>query len=106
MSLSTYSLCKPSWKATSNPTFKHYRNVAERRVIEGRRRQRNITTPATAVAIEPAPLRPLEDPYLVGETAAAAAKRERLARETTDDVLLVEDRRWDWFLGISSLTSP
>lgn len=42
--------------------------------------------------------RPLEDPYLVGEEAAARARRERLARENGDDVLYKEDRRWDWFL--------
>ncbi|KAL1851625.1 hypothetical protein Daus18300_012498 [Diaporthe australafricana] len=44
-------------------------------------------------------VRPLEDPYLVGEVAAARARRERLARENGDDVLHREDRRWDWFLG-------
>jgi hypothetical protein len=44
-------------------------------------------------------VRPLEDPYLVGEVAAARARRERLARENGDDVLHSEDRRWDWFLG-------
>lgn len=44
-------------------------------------------------------IRPLEDPYLVGEVAAARARRERLARENGDDVLHSEDRRWDWFLG-------
>ncbi len=46
--------------------------------------------------------RPLEDPYLVGETAARRARSERLARESHvhgDDALLREDRRWDWFLG-------
>lgn len=43
--------------------------------------------------------RPLEDPYLVGEVAAARARRERLARENGDDVLYKEDRRWDWFLS-------
>lgn len=46
-------------------------------------------------------VRPLEDPYLVGEEAAARARRERLARENPgDDVLHREDRRWDWFLGM------
>lgn len=47
-------------------------------------------------------VRPLEDPYLVGEVAAARARRERLARENGPDVLHSEDRRWDWFLGKSS----
>ncbi|KAK3298429.1 uncharacterized protein B0H64DRAFT_471719 [Chaetomium fimeti] len=48
-------------------------------------------------------VRPLEDPYLVGEEAAARAREERMARENLrgggDEVLLREDRRWDWFLA-------
>jgi len=45
-------------------------------------------------------LRPLEDPYLVGEEAAETARRERLARENRgNEVLIREDRRWDWLLG-------
>jgi hypothetical protein len=48
-------------------------------------------------------VRPLEDPYLVGEEAAARARAERMAREENfgDEVLIREDRRWDWFLGES-----
>jgi len=42
--------------------------------------------------------RPLEDPYLVGEAAAERARSERLARENTEEVLILDDRRWDWFL--------
>ncbi|KAK4250983.1 hypothetical protein C7999DRAFT_11293 [Corynascus novoguineensis] len=46
-------------------------------------------------------VRPLEDPYLVGEEAAARARAQRLARERSlgDEVLIREDRRWDWFLA-------
>jgi hypothetical protein len=44
-------------------------------------------------------VRPLEDPYLVGEDAARKARAERLARENGDDILIREDKRWDWFLG-------
>jgi hypothetical protein len=47
-------------------------------------------------------VRPLEDPYLVGEEAAARARRERLARENCGhghEILVREDRRWDFFLG-------
>jgi len=45
--------------------------------------------------------RPQEDPWLVGEEAAERARRERLQRERYlgEEVLLREDRRWDWFLG-------
>lgn len=44
-------------------------------------------------------MRPLEDPYLVGEEAAAKARRERLARESGDEILIQENLRWDWFLA-------
>jgi hypothetical protein len=45
--------------------------------------------------------RPLEDPYLVGEEAAARARAERMERERVsgEEILIREDRRWDWFLG-------
>jgi hypothetical protein len=43
-------------------------------------------------------IRPLEDPYLVGEVAAAKTRRERLARENGNEILIKEDLRWDWFL--------
>lgn len=45
-------------------------------------------------------VRPLEDPYLVGEQAAAQARRERVLRETGDDILVREDRQWDFMLGM------
>ncbi|CEJ82848.1 hypothetical protein VHEMI02894 [[Torrubiella] hemipterigena] len=101
ISLNMLNFGTPSWKVASNPTVRQYRNVAERRVIENRlrRSEQDVKVPATAVVKEPAPLRPLEDPYLVGEAAAAAEKRERLAREARDDILLIEDRHWDWFLA-------
>ncbi|KAJ4298643.1 hypothetical protein N0V88_003674 [Collariella sp. IMI 366227] len=47
-------------------------------------------------------MRPLEDPHLVGEEAARQARQERIARERGgggNDVLVREDRRWDWFLS-------
>ncbi|ERS98478.1 hypothetical protein HMPREF1624_05262 [Sporothrix schenckii ATCC 58251] len=57
--------------------------------------------------------RPLEDPYLVGETAARRARAERMARENNthgEEALHREDRRWDWFLGSfarpSTVSSP
>jgi hypothetical protein len=59
-------------------------------------------------------IRPLEDPYLVGEEAAARARQERIARERLlaedggggtgmdwgEEVLVRENRRWDLFLGL------
>lgn len=44
-------------------------------------------------------LKPLEDPYLVGEEAAERARQERLARENGTAVLIREDQRWDWLLS-------
>ena len=46
--------------------------------------------------------RPLEDPYLVGESAARRARSDRITRENqthAEEALAREDRRWDWFLG-------
>lgn len=44
-------------------------------------------------------LRPLEDPYLVGEQAAAEARQQRIAREVGEDMLREEDKQWDWMLA-------
>jgi len=44
-------------------------------------------------------IRTNEDPYLVGEEAAAKNKEERLRKENRWGVLEREDRRWDWLLG-------
>ena len=40
----------------------------------------------------------MEDPELVGQEAADRARRERLRREG-DEVLMREDKRWDWMLA-------
>ncbi|OAA48573.1 hypothetical protein NOR_01823 [Metarhizium rileyi] len=104
MSLRSFHL--PTWSANNGPAARHYRNVAERRITSGRyagpaeplgRQNTNdrILDNETDAAPE---ARPLEDPYLVGEVAAAQARRERLARESGDDILVREDRQWDWLL--------
>ncbi|KAL2017367.1 hypothetical protein VTK56DRAFT_2247 [Thermocarpiscus australiensis] len=94
----------PSWSTiSSNPTARHYHNVALRRAnaaqsagsVDGLRR----VMLERIEEEERNRFRPLEDPYLVGEEAAARARRERLARENGDEILIREDRRWDWFLG-------
>lgn len=109
----------PSWSTVNtNPT---YQRVATRRaqaaMSSGEGLLRNAAralervneegsgsgaeSPSAAGADGAERVRPLEDPYLVGEEAAARARRERLARENPlDDVLHREDRRWDWFLGM------
>lgn len=94
----------PTWSTISaNPTARHYHNVAQRRAqthsdpVEKLRR--NLTQQALMDEEEAHSrnFRPLEDPYLVGEVAARQAKALRLMRENGDDILVREDRRWDWF---------
>lgn len=103
----------PSWSTiNANPTARHYHSVAHRRVAAARSDAAALDS-LKRVVLErveeeervQARFRPLEDPYLVGEEAAARARRERLARENGDDVLIREDRRWDFFLGKSSTCS-
>ncbi|OAA75356.1 hypothetical protein LEL_07344 [Akanthomyces lecanii RCEF 1005] len=96
----------PMWSAADTPTTRHYRNVAERRVVDGRyqtagspERQRASRLLEEHNAANDEAFRPLEDPYLVGEQAAAEAKRERLAREGTKTTLQQEERQWDWLIG-------
>ena len=50
-------------------------------------------------------VRPLEDAGLVGEEAAGRARRERERREGVE-ALVVEDRRWDWLLGMCMCFLP
>lgn len=55
--------------------------------------------------------RPLEDKELVGEEAAERARNERLEREREverragDEVLRVEDERWDWMISMFTYLS-
>ncbi|EGO53640.1 hypothetical protein NEUTE1DRAFT_93136 [Neurospora tetrasperma FGSC 2508] len=96
---------------SSNPNLRQYQNVAQRRAaanasttnLDGLRRaldrieeERNNPNPSNNAARP----RPLEDPYLVGEEAAAKARRERLAREN-GDILIQENHRWDLFLNLT-----
>lgn len=90
----------------ANPTARHYQRVAHRRVAA----QRSDTAALESIRrvmldrIEEdernrVQVRPLEDPYLVGEEAAARARAERLARESGEQILINEDKRWDFLLG-------
>lgn len=119
----------PTWSVIqSNPT---YQNVARRRAqsdvndpVANLRRafllervaededsppsstmaSRNPTPAPAAAGPSSSPSsarRPLEDPHLVGEEAATQARRTRLARERGQEILLAEDRQWNWFLGMS-----
>ncbi|KAI1080229.1 hypothetical protein F5B20DRAFT_119452 [Whalleya microplaca] len=108
----------PTWSSLNrNPNVRHYQSVANRRVsaaanrgtvpssaVEGALRSaldRINAASAANLADEDDPdrIRPLEDPYLVGEEAAARARSARLAKQNGDDILDREEKRWDWFLG-------
>lgn len=91
---------------TSNPTARQYQRVAQRRMNAQRDPVDSLRRAMSAVSVaeetqesRETPSRPLEDPYLVGEVAATRARRERIAREQGDDILIREDRQWDWFLA-------
>ncbi|KAJ0164112.1 hypothetical protein CTA2_1732 [Colletotrichum tanaceti] len=93
----------PTWSTVhTNPTLN---NVARRRMNQGAdpvahlRRFMSERMAEEEAAQRARDFRPLEDPYLVGEEAAASARRERLARETGEDILWDEDRRWNRFLA-------
>ncbi|KAI0395617.1 hypothetical protein F5Y17DRAFT_456857 [Xylariaceae sp. FL0594] len=127
-SLSQFHIAPWSSISNGNPQVRHYQSVANRRVaaasappyaarpsspsssaLEGALRaalgrihaNMNANTSSSALSSEEdddGRLRPLEDPDLVGEEAAADARRERLARKHGEDVLILEDRRWDFWL--------
>ncbi|KXX73526.1 hypothetical protein MMYC01_209409 [Madurella mycetomatis] len=105
LSLSQFRI--PSWSSvTSNPTARQYHNVALRRASAASAASSTASLDGLRRVMlerieeeERNRVRPLEDPYLVGEEAAARARRERLARESGDDILIREDQRWDWFLA-------
>ncbi|KAI0162074.1 hypothetical protein GGR57DRAFT_498420 [Xylariaceae sp. FL1272] len=105
----------PSWSSVGagNPQARHYQSVANRRVaaasasnstldVEGAlRAAMDRVSAANADAgqedADGGRIRPLEDPYLVGEEAAARNRNARLARLNGDEILIREDRRWDWW---------
>ncbi|KAH8816791.1 hypothetical protein F5884DRAFT_234796 [Xylogone sp. PMI_703] len=104
----------PAWSTTTshNPAARHYHAVAHRRAtIATALSQHEVITAAMSgeegiknmqakmAEEEEKRLRPLEDPYLVGEEAAERARQERLARENGMGVLIREDQRWDWLLN-------
>lgn len=95
-----------TWSTAAAGNSRLYQSVAQRRVaaqtnpVDSMRRAMNDRT-LDMPEEEASSSRPLEDPYLVGEVAAARARQERLSRESGDDILIREDRQWDWFLGMS-----
>ncbi|KAK5632301.1 hypothetical protein RRF57_008015 [Xylaria bambusicola] len=117
-SLSQFHIAPWSSISSGNPQARHYQSVASRRVaaaassagpsssssVEGALRaalSRIQAANAAAISEEDDSLvRPLEDPYLVGEEAAARARSERLARKHGEDILIHEDRHWDLWLGM------
>lgn len=104
--LNTHNYRTPTWSANNAPAARHYRNVAERRATD-----RWLQAAAAELMVgmrdsainrqndsREAPLRPLEDPYLVGEQAAAEARRRRIASEVNESMLREEEKQWDWML--------
>lgn len=91
----------------SNPNARHYQAVANRRVSAANG-SRNSSAHALRGVLDrlneeeeqraTARVRPEEDPHLVGEDAATRARSRRLARENGDEILVREDRQWDWWL--------
>ncbi|KAI3335423.1 hypothetical protein F4824DRAFT_156537 [Ustulina deusta] len=113
-SLSQFNIAPWSSMGSGNPQARHYQSVANRRVaaasaaagpssaVEGALRAAlSRINAANAAASEESDIlvRPLEDPYLVGEEAAARARNERLAHKHGEDVLIHEDRHWDIWLA-------
>lgn len=114
----------PTWSTSThnNPAARQYRSVIERRAaakpagrysrwasLEGG--PSSSSPSASSSSSSPSSSdgntsesgsrtpRPLEDPALVGEQAAEEARRERLRRENGDDILIREDKQWDWLLA-------
>ncbi|KAI2632893.1 hypothetical protein GGS21DRAFT_146875 [Xylaria nigripes] len=116
-SLSQFQI--PPWSSIggNNPQARHYQSVANRRVaaasasagalsssssLEGALRSvlnRIHAADPYASGADGGRVRPLEDPYLVGEEEAARARNARLARCHGEDVLVLEDQRWDSWLA-------
>jgi hypothetical protein len=81
----------------ANPAARHYDSVARRRT-SARERARLVEEGAVAAAA--GRVRPLEDEVLVGREAAEQAWWERLQPgQGGREVLVRENRRWDWMLG-------
>ncbi|KAL5349743.1 hypothetical protein ACLOAV_004773 [Pseudogymnoascus australis] len=110
-----------SWSRHATPSSRHYDAIAERRARAASERDTADLLAAARVTRDPVRaarmvveereraefgvgeeegrrVRPLEDGELVGEEAAEKARRERLAREGVE-VLVREDKRWDWLLS-------
>ncbi|KAI0509170.1 hypothetical protein F5B22DRAFT_649219 [Xylaria bambusicola] len=119
--LSQFHIAPWSSIGSGNPQARHYQSVASRRVaaaasssasgpsssVEGalraamtRIQAANDATNMISSEEDDSLVRPLEDPYLVGEEAAARARSERLARKHGEDILIHEDRHWDLWLGM------
>ncbi|KAK4229929.1 hypothetical protein QBC38DRAFT_507820 [Podospora fimiseda] len=105
----------PTWsRIGSNPTARHYHNVANRRAASSTSSFSSFSSTNSSqiditrgvldrIEEDEQPHRSrihaLEDPILVGEEAARRARQSRLARESGDDILIRENLSWDWFLG-------
>ncbi|KAF4624036.1 hypothetical protein G7Y89_g14139 [Cudoniella acicularis] len=106
---------RPTWSRTqvSNPTARHYHSVAHRRASARTIHEQSSLLVAALNGEDGIAqikkkmdeeerarmMRTNEDPYLVGEEAAERNKQERLRRENGNEVLEIEDKRWDWLIA-------
>lgn len=105
-----------SWSnIRSSGTSKQYENVARRRLAREQSvggllqtipdlalLEQALEAESSRVAVPAAPLLPQEDPELVGESAARAARDARLYREKCmrgEEALHKENKAWDFMLG-------
>jgi hypothetical protein len=108
-----------SWSSVrTGLASKQYENVAKRRVqrddavagllcnltiIQLPQASASPSTPAPVAIVIEEPHNPMEDPALVGETAAARAKEQRLYRENcmrdSREALKYESKSWDFMLA-------
>lgn len=103
----------PTWSPRNAVSSRQLHSVIERRANAEAANSSSSNRPTTPrrgsslpIKEEEPTVRPLEDPYLVGEDAAASAKRDRLASERDVNILQqMEDKQWDWLLSRSSLSS-
>jgi hypothetical protein len=114
--LNLYNFRTPTWSANNALAARQYQNVAARRISDGRYAGGTglaaadsvgvpKRTPVASISLQndsSSTIRPLEDPYLVGEAAAARARQERVLRESGEDILVREDKQWDWLLCMFS----
>lgn len=91
----------PMWSATSSPSARHYRNVVERRITDGRCESYHAMRPGVAGRRQLSNRhdRHVADSHMAAGAATAQVQGENPGRETADNILEQEDQQWDSMLG-------